>query len=501
MNLFEKEIIHQSRVVKYFIMKQFLLLFLAIPFFTFGQWSQVGIDIDGRSPDGKFGESVSLSSDGNIMAVGGFNQSGYVQVFENLSGIWTQIGADINGIPGYSYFGFSVSLSSDGSKVAIGGWGANTSAGYVQIFENINGTWTQMGSDINGEATDDRSGYSVSLSSDGTVVSIGAWKNNGNGSQSGHVRIYQYSTNTWDQIGADIDGEAAQDWSGKAVSLSSDGSIVAIGAQVNWNNGGYNGHVRVFENLAGIWTQIGSDIDAESYEDRFGASVCLSSDGSILAVGAIYNDAGGLSSGHVRVYQYSVNAWTQIGVDIDGEAAYDQLGYYISLSDDGSILAIGAPYNDGNGNNSGHARVYQYSANTWTQIGADIDGEGADDYSGSVSLNGDGSILAVGASWNDGVNGADSGHVRIYNNASLSVAANSFDLQFTVYPNPSTNIFYIKGLQEKSSLIIYEMNGKEIIRVSDYFNEPIDISRFNAGIYLIKIINKKTTKTKKLIVK
>lgn len=49
------------------------------------------------------------------------------------------------------------------------------------------------------------------------------------------------------QIGNDIDGEAADDHFGTSVSLSSDGSLVAIGAPVNNGNGLYSGHVRVYE--------------------------------------------------------------------------------------------------------------------------------------------------------------------------------------------------------------------------------------------------------------
>ena len=41
--------------------------------------------------------------------------------------------------------------------------------------------------------------------------------------------------------------------------------------------------------------------------------------------------------------------WQQVGSDIDGEAAHDWSGYSVSLSDDGSIVAIGAYGNDGNG--------------------------------------------------------------------------------------------------------------------------------------------------------
>ena len=41
---------------------------------------------------------------------------------------------------------------------------------------------TQLGSYIDGEAAYDYSGRSVSMSSDGTIVAIGAYRNNGNGS-------------------------------------------------------------------------------------------------------------------------------------------------------------------------------------------------------------------------------------------------------------------------------------------------------------------------------
>ena len=92
---------------------------------------------------------------------------------------------------------------------------------------------TQIGGDIDGEAASDYSGTSVSLSSDGTIVAIGAVGNDGNGPSSGHVRVYQNISGTWTQLGGDIDGEAAGDYSGTSVSLSSDGTIVAIGAVGN----------------------------------------------------------------------------------------------------------------------------------------------------------------------------------------------------------------------------------------------------------------------------
>ena len=218
---------------------------------------------------------------------------------------------------------------------------------------------TKIGSDIDGEAAGDLSGFSVSLSSNGTIVAIGAVNNDGTHTNAGHVRVYhQNVSGSRTEIGDDIDGEAAGDLSGYSVSLSSNGSIVAIGAVHNDGNGSNTGHVRVYQNVSGTWTQLGSDIDGEAANDQSGYSVSLSSDGSIVAIGAEYNDGNGLSSGHVRVYQNVSGTWTQLGGDINGEAAGNRSGNSVSLSGNGTIVAIGASHNDGNGLSSGHVRIY-----------------------------------------------------------------------------------------------------------------------------------------------
>lgn len=69
-------------------------------------------------------------------------------------------------------------------------------------------TWIQRGADIDGEAANDESGVSVSLSADGRVLAVGAYSNdNTAGVNAGHVRVYELSGNTWVRRGEDIDGE------------------------------------------------------------------------------------------------------------------------------------------------------------------------------------------------------------------------------------------------------------------------------------------------------
>ena len=81
----------------------------------------------------------------------------------------------------------------------------------IVALAESSGTWTQVGADIDGEAVNDYSGHSVSISSDGTRVAIGAERNDGAGSDdAGHVRVYAESGGTWTQVGDDIDGEAVR---------------------------------------------------------------------------------------------------------------------------------------------------------------------------------------------------------------------------------------------------------------------------------------------------
>jgi hypothetical protein len=245
--------------------------------------------------------------------------------------IISQIGLDIDGEAAGDESGLSMAMSADGSRVAIGALlndGTGLNAGHVRVYTLTNNGWTQTGGDIDGEAAGDWSGYPVAMSADGSRVAIGAiYNDNVNGSDSGHVRVYTLTNNVWTQTGGDINGEAAGDWSGRSVAMSADGSRVAIGANSNDNvNGSDSGHVRVYTLTGNTWTQTGGDIDGEAASDFSGWSVAMSADGSRVAIGAIYNDGTGSNAGHVRVYTLTNNAWTQTGGDINGEAAGDLFG-------------------------------------------------------------------------------------------------------------------------------------------------------------------------------
>ena len=419
--------------------------------------SQLGSDIDGEAAEDGSGYSVSLSGDGSRVAIGApfnddaGNNAGQVRVFRWDGSAWTQLGADIDGDASRTgsdadNSGLSVSLSSDGSLLAVGAPYAyvegSFTKGRVRVYrwDDDTSVWVQVGGDMGGEAAQDLSGFSVSLSPDGSRVAIGASNNDGNGNRAGHVRVYEFDgvngdadgVDGWTQVGGDIDGEAAGDRSGSGVSLSADGSRVAIGAPRNGGNGDRSGHVRVYQydSAGSAWTQVGGDIDGEAEGDLSGGSVSLSADGSRVAIGAQRNDGTSADAdddrGHVRVYDWDGVNWVQVGGDIDGEAAGDRSGLHVSLTASGSRVAIGAPFSS---DERGYVRVYDWDGSTWTQAGDDVDGQAAGDRAGfSVSLSPDGSRVAVGAPKNDG-NGSDAGHVRIY-----SIAADAAEVVADVAP-------------------------------------------------------------------
>ncbi len=390
-------------------------------------FTQLGSDIVANAANDELGTSVSISGDGRRIAVGApvndgsGGRTGYVRVYEYSGGSWIQLGNDIDvEMPDdYDGPGCTVSISADGRRIAVGAYmtyGSYARSGDVRIYEYDGSSWIQLGGKIYGEAAYDASGTSVSLSADGNRVAIGApYNNNEDGiSSTGHVRIHEYNGSDWIQLGNDIDGDAHKDQSGASVSISADGSRVAIGAPYNDGNGTDSGHVRIYEYNGIDWIQLGLDIDGEGSDDRSGASVSISADGSRVAVGAPYNYSTGYGSDHVRIYEYveSAESWIKLGSDINAEVDKEGLGTSVSLSTDGSRIAVGAPGNDG-----GHVRIYEYSDKdkNWIKIGSDIDAKTAYDGLGtSVSLSTDGLRVVIGAPYYSDGNRTFSGHARIY---------------------------------------------------------------------------------------
>ena len=373
-----------------------------------------------------FGSSVALSSDGSVLAVGSRKwdgtetNQGAVYIYDWSGYSWVQRGsvlnAETNADPS-DYFGSSVALSSDGSVLAVGApyWdadGTTNDQGAVYIYDwsdtNSDGKpddWVQRGSVLTAPEDDtygietlaggyDYFGSSVALSDDGSVLAVGApyWEEiyHGTTENRGGVYVYEWIYDTWNLRGSsvlkadtgypdptqDSDLYHSGDHFGSSVALSSNGSVLAVGA-VRWDNVNNQGAVYIYDWSGSSWNLRGSVLTApedgangidSSANDDFGSSVALSSDGSVLAVGARWWDADGTinnDQGAVYLYDKSDDTWTLRGSSVltsSDAYEYDNFGSSVALSSDGSVLAVGSPQWDGvNNDKSSQGGVYTYS--------------------------------------------------------------------------------------------------------------------------------------------
>jgi FG-GAP repeat len=414
-------------------------------------WTQVGNAIDGQARFGNFGWSVAISADGRRVAAGApyqdgdGNDSGVVRILQRgeQSSLWEQLGNDITSKAAGDKFGYSVTMSADGNRIAFSVSYIDPTTGFrgeaVRVYDYRPGTassiatWIQIGNDINGVADGELyKHYIVRMSADGSHVAVGApFRDVNRLSASGAVRIFHQVNNNnnnnnslvWEQLGNDINGKAAGDNFGISVAISEDGSRVAVGSSSSFGNGIQSGTVRVFDqpptstsSSDNSWIQVGNDIHGDNPLDNFGSTLAMSADGRRIAVGARAYDDGGA---HVRVLDQpssavsSDSAWIQIGDDLMGDAYERSFGQSVTMSADGSRIAVGTFAND--------VRVFDQPTDAataaWIQIGEDINGEAADDQFGfSVAMSADGATLAVGAIRNDGKDDRlrDSGNVRIF---------------------------------------------------------------------------------------
>ena len=451
-------------------------------------------NLSGSTEDG-FGSSVAINDEGNIIAVTTCStrppNSRFVRIYKYNDISWVKISPDISGAS-------AVSLNSSGTIVAISNrtLGYNFYIGEVKVYRHVNdNSWVQISQTIADTLDDD----AISLNASGNILAIGSYATNVNGTYTGSSRVYKHITDgSWIQLGQSISGETENSTAGYSVSLDSTGYTLAIGARNNTNPlSNYGGQVRVYRFNDVSWVLISQDIDGTTEYGGFGHSVSLNSDGTLVACGA--------TSGYVKVYKYiSDGSWIPQGQTIIQEQYSDYNVLSVSLNNEGNILAIGGPYNDGTSFvfDSGHIRVYKsISVNndvSWIQISTDIDGEVYYETLGySVALNGLGNIFVAGAP-NVFYGTFGKGHAKVYKLTDLTQTATSniLPLANNTYSLGSSSLTwsnaYIRDLSIANITISGNMLplldissdlGSSLKRWRNIYVNDLSVSRINGQAY------------------
>lgn len=266
----------------------------------------------------------------------------------------------------------------------------------------------QIGQDIVGEEINRQSGTTLSVSNDGSRVAITTGSDNNGMFGVGSVRVFDIINDNWQQRGQVIFGDAAGNFFGKAMDLSGDGNFLIASSTANDNAGNDAGLVRVFQLVNDTWMQVGDDLTG-SPGSQFGTWVSITDDGSIIATG--FNQ-------QVTVYQFINGEWILRGNPIFNlSPTFTAYGRTIELTNDGSHIAIGATENDEAGTNAGQVRVFEFINDDWTQMGENINGDQQNALfanTGTMAIADDGTTLMIGMPRKLNPSGVNTGAVNIY---------------------------------------------------------------------------------------
>ena len=380
--------------------------------------------LEATSPNTRdnFGQSMSISGDGNTLVVGAPDEDG----------------------------------SSTGVNAAVNDGATNAGAAYV--FQRSGATWSQQAYiKASNTDSDDFFGAVVGLSADGNTLAVGAPFEAGMNNvapASGAVYVFRRSGGVWLQQ-AYIKAFNAErvDSFGGAVSLSANGNTLVVGAPfedgastringVDDSTSTDSGAAYVYRFNAGAWTQQAYIKPLNTgMGHTFGGAADISADGNTIAVGAFMengastgingvNVGSSTASGAAYIFRFNSgsSAWTQQAyIKPHNTGAGDQFGRPLSLSADGNVLAVSAALEGGastgvnsvdmgSSTASGATYVFKFSSNVWSQQAyiKPFNTGANDGFGRTVSLSGDGNTLAVGASNENGsstgINTVDSGN-------------------------------------------------------------------------------------------
>ncbi len=485
-----KKIIQQTYLLSLFV----ALLFTQV---NAQDWMQNGTTLSGDAAMDLYGYSVSLNLAGDIMAVGSpkSDATGKVKVYTLQNDDWVLMGSPIEGEIIGEDFGWSLSLSDNGETLIVGapddnGSGAN--AGYARIFEWSGTDWIQKGTTLDGINSDDYFGREVDISSDGNTVIVGAPLYDGANFNSGAIFIYEWDGTDWSAKGVPPGGGAEYEEFGQTVGISSDGNTIIVGSPYSFS-GYYTGMTSVYEWSSGAWFPKGNSIEGLSSADHEGTSVEISGDGNSIAIGSFNADDGNtFNAGSVRVFDWDGTDWSQRGSNVYGSASYDLSSIGMSLSDDGNTLAVGAPWNDGNGDKSGQVKVYQWNSSEWTQVGTDLFGEMGNDQLGrALSLSGDGTKMAAGIPYDETTIGQEAGSVMTYTLTETSATSDPFSSSAIQYfPNPTDGQVKIEldQIYTQLQLTIYNTMGQVVAsqKIENAITATLQIDG-SEGMYFLEL--------------
>ena len=434
------------------------------------------------------GYTVIIGAIDNDGAAVGAQPAGHARVYKNTfnaqsnSWSWGQVGADIDGTFQDEEAGYSVTVTTNGNTVAVGSPNRNK----TRVYDRNGQNWVQRtanGFNIYSSEDPQRAGHAVSLSGNGHILAMG-------GPLARKVWVANISAGPGMGEIVGIPIQLPGTYAGGSLDLDENGNNMVIGAyQANTNRG----EVYVYQRSGNTWTQRGQTLQGVNNYDEFGFDVSINNNGNTIAVGIKGWDDNPNNTtyeiGQTAIYDWDGSQWVQRGAAIQGNNIFDQCGYAVSLSGDGNRIAVGYRASNIAFTGGGQVRVFDWNGTAWAQNGDPILGDGVNVFCGhSVGLSDDGVVLGVGLSRGGVITpfGGSQGKVWMYEEADIMTGTPSLSaVDLAVHPNPTSDLITVRSELALERLDVFDLSGKFLLGNS--MQKDMDLSALPQGPYFLRV--------------
>lgn len=349
-----------------------------------------------------FGYAIAISGDGNYCAVSaGVANIGTVYLFKRFGDTWTQQAkiTPADAVAGDQLW-VSLALDHNGDTLAIGcssDYIVSTNNGSVYIYTRSSTTWTQQAKLVAPDIVASQLfGFSTSITADGDTVVIGAIGDSQRGSLAGAAYVFTRSGTIWSYrtklFGGNITANAGF---GYSVSISSEGGYIAIGA---YGMDSSRGVVYIFTGSGAAWMQEANIYASDrATSDFYGMKVAITANGNSVIVGARGDDDMGSTSGSAYIHVRNGTIWTQQAkITATNGTSSSVFGAALDITDAGDTVLVGAY---GKNSNTGSAYIFTRTETEWVQRKIMIGSNAVAGYNfgfGAV-MSGSGSVMLISA--------------------------------------------------------------------------------------------------------
>ena len=243
----------------------------------------------------------------------------------------------------------------------------------------------------------------------------------------------------------------------------------------------YGNKIRIYKFIDNKWKFIYTNFDIK-YNDYFSRAISLTANGNEMSCIKIIHDTNGIPENYIKKYKIMETNIEEIfsqKIDLN----FDNFSRF---SSNGEILITGNEKDYSNGN---IVRIFKFTNNMYSEIENNlINSDSSLIFGVGRYISDDLKTLSIGVNPKEIAFGRS--EIKVYDISSLCslVRDSSLSNNIKLFPNPTSDILQIDGINLPVQLTISNVNG-QIILQQDLEKNQLDLDKYLCGIYFISLKN------------